>query len=441
MARSILPSNAVRERAVDRCEQAFERARRVLVGGVNSPVRAFGAVGGTPRFVERAVGPRIFDIDGKGYFDLVGSWGPAILGHAQAEVVATVTQAAQKGLSFGAPCQAETDLTELILSAFPGHDCLRFVSTGTEAVMSALRLARGATNRPLILKFAGNYHGHADGMLVAAGSGSATFGTPNSAGVPAEMAGLTLVAPYNDSARVEQLFKEHGNRIAGVVVEPIAGNMGFVRGTKEFLQLVRNCCTKYGALLIFDEVMTGFRVAWGGAQTLLGIQPDLTCLAKVIGGGLPVGAYCGPRKIMELVSPLGPVYQAGTLSGNPVCMAAGLATLKCCNEPGFYQALDRNGKRLMEGVRDAAKKSGIAVQVDCEGGMLGFFLSPQPIRNFDEASATDGPVYAEFFHAMLRRGVWLPPSRFEAWFISSAHQEEDLRQIISVAEHAFQEIA
>jgi glutamate-1-semialdehyde 2,1-aminomutase len=255
------------------------------------------------------------------------------------------------------------------------------------------------------------------------------------------MASLTLVAPYNDSARVEQLFKEHGNRIAGVVVEPIAGNMGFVRGTKEFLQLLRKSCTQYGTLLIFDEVMTGFRVAWGGAQTLLGIQPDLTCLAKVIGGGLPVGAYCGPRKLLELVSPLGPVYQAGTLSGNPVCMAAGLATLKCCKKPGFYQALGRNGKRLMEGVSGAAKKSEITVQVDCEGGMLGFFLSPRPIRNFEEASATDGPLYAKFFHAMLKRNVWLPPSRFEAWFISSAHQKEDMQQIISAAEQAFQEIA
>jgi glutamate-1-semialdehyde 2,1-aminomutase len=441
MARWISPSNAIAELDMAKSEQAFERAKRVLVGGVNSPVRAYGAVGGTPRFVDRAVGSRIFDIDGVGYFDLVGSWGPAILGHGHPDVVAAVAQAVQKGLGFGAPCEAETDLAELMLSAFPGHDCLRFVSTGTEAVMSAVRLARGATKRSLILKFAGNYHGHADGMLVAAGSGSATFGIPNSAGVPAEIAGLTLVAPYNDSARVEQLFKEHGDRIAAVVVEPIAGNMGFVRGTKEFLQLLRNCCTRYGALLIFDEVMTGFRVAWGGAQALLGIQPDLTCLAKVIGGGLPVGAYCGPRKLIELVSPLGPVYQAGTLSGNPVCMAAGLATLKCCNKPGFYQSLDRNGKRLMEAVRGAAKKSGIPVQVDCEGGMLGFFLSPNPIRNFEEASATNAPLYAKFFHATLKHGVWLPPSRFEAWFISSAHQEEDLQQIISAAEQAFQEIA
>lgn len=424
-----------------RSEQAFERAKRVLVGGVNSPVRGFGAVGGTPRFVERALGPRIFDIDGVSYLDLVGSWGPAIVGHAHPAVNSAVTQAAEKGLSFGAPCQAETDLAELILSAFPGYDSLRFVSTGTEAVMSAVRLARGATGRPLILKFAGNYHGHADGMLAAAGSGLATFGTPNSAGVPAELAALTLVAPYNDSVHVEQLFKEHGERLAGVVVEPIAGNMGFVRGTKEFLQLLRTCCTRYGALLIFDEVMTGFRVAWGGAQTRLGIQPDLTCLAKVIGGGLPVGAYCGSRKLMELVSPLGPVYQAGTLSGNPVCMAAGLATLKYCNKPAFYQSLDRSGKRLMEGVSDAAKNSGARVQVDSEGGMLGFFLSSHPVRNFDDASATDGPLYAKFFHAMLKRGIWLPPSRFEAWFISSAHQEADLQQIVSAADQAFQEIA
>jgi glutamate-1-semialdehyde 2,1-aminomutase len=416
-------------------QAAFARAQRVLVGGVNSPVRAFGGVGGTPVFVKRALGPLIFDLDDRPYLDLVGAWGPAILGHAHPHVVAAIARASEDGLSFGAPSSAETELAELILSALPGHERLRFVSSGTEAVMSALRLARGVTNRSLILKFAGNYHGHADGLLVAAGSGAATHGVPSSAGVPPEMASLTLVAPYNDPEALEHLFQRHGNQLACVVVEPIAGNMGFVRGNSEFLQGLRRLCTHYGTLLIFDEVMTGFRVAWGGVQVQLGIQPDLTCLAKVIGGGLPVGAYCGPARYLDQVSPAGPVYQAGTLSGNPVCMAAGLATLKLCSAPGFYESLDAQSQWLVQELQTTAQRHRVPLVADAAGGMLGLFLADHPVRNFSDACRTDGPRFARFFHAMLQRGIWLPPSRFEAWFISSAHTTKHL-EIVTAAAHA-----
>ena len=422
-------------------EKAFQRARQVLVGGVNSPVRAYGGVGGMPVFVQRAEGAYVHDVDGNRYIDLVGSWGPAILGHGHPDVVAAVQKAAVAGLSFGAPSKIETELAELILSALPGHDRLRFVSTGTEAVMSAMRVARGATKRSLILKFAGNYHGHADGLLVAAGSGAITHGVPSSAGVPADVASQTLVARYNDLSEVEGIFHARGASIAAVIVEPIAGNMGYVAPVVGFLEGLRRLCTQHGAVLIFDEVMTGFRVAWGGAQRRFKIQPDLTCLAKVIGGGLPVGAYCGPARLMDLVSPSGPVYQAGTLSGNPVCMAAGLTTLKLCSASGFYESLETKSRWLAHELMAAGKRAGVPLVADAAGGMLGIFFADQPIRHFDDACATDGPFFARFFHAMLDRGIWLPPSRFEAWFLSSAHTQEHLQQIVDATADSLRAMA
>ena len=422
-------------------EKAFERARGVLVGGVNSPVRAYGGVGGTPVFVQRAEGAYVYDVDGNRYIDLVGSWGPAILGHGHPDVVAAVQKAASAGLSFGAPSTIETELAELILSALPGHERLRFVSTGTEAVMSAMRVARGVTKRSLILKFAGNYHGHADALLVAAGSGAITHGVPSSAGVPSEIASQTLVARYNDLSEVESIFHARGDNIAAIVVEPIAGNMGYVAPVAGFLEGLRRLCTQHGTVLIFDEVMTGFRVAWGGAQRRFNIQSDLTCLAKVIGGGLPVGAYCGSARLMDLVSPSGPVYQAGTLSGNPVCMAAGLTTLKLCSAPGFYEALEKGSRWLVQELIAAGKRAGVPLVADSAGGMLGIFFANQPVRHFDDACATDGPFFARFFHAMLDRGIWLPPSRFEAWFLSSAHTQEHLQQIVDATADSLRAMA
>ncbi len=422
-------------------EMAFERARQVLVGGVNSPVRAFGGVGGTPVFVQRAEGAYIYDVDGNRYIDLVGSWGPAILGHGHPDVIAAVQKAAVAGLSFGAPSAIETVLAELILSALPGHARLRFVSTGTEAVMSAIRVGRGATNRSLILKFAGNYHGHADALLVAAGSGAITHGVPSSAGVPAELATQTLVARYNDLSEVEGIFQARGDSIAAVVVEPIAGNMGYVAPVAGFLEGLRRLCTQHSTILIFDEVMTGFRVAWGGAQRRFNIQPDLTCLAKVIGGGLPVGAYCGTARLMDLVSPSGPVYQAGTLSGNPVCMAAGLTTLKLCSAAGFYESLETKSRWLAQELVSVGKRAGVPLVADSASGMLGIFFADQPVRHFDNACATDGPFFSRFFHAMLDRGIWLPPSRFEAWFLSAAHTEEHLQRIVDAATDSLRAMA
>jgi len=434
-------ANAVAVSTRPQSEKAFQRARQVLVGGVNSPVRAFGGVGGTPVFVQRAEGAYVYDVDGNRYIDLVGSWGPAILGHGHPDVVAAVQKAATTGLSFGAPSTIETELAELILSALPGHDRLRFVSTGTEAVMSAIRVARGATNRSLILKFAGNYHGHADGLLVAAGSGAITHGVPSSAGVPAEVASQTLVARYNDLSEVEGIFQVRGDSIAAVVVEPIAGNMGYVAPVAGFLEGLRRLCTQHGTVLIFDEVMTGFRVAWGGAQRRFNIQPDLTCLAKVIGGGLPVGAYCGPARLMDMVSPSGPVYQAGTLSGNPVCMAAGLTTLKLCSASGFYESLETKSCWLAQELMAAGKHAGVPLVADSVGGMLGIFFADQPVGDFDDACATDGPYFARFFHSMLDRGIWLPPSRFEAWFLSAAHTEEHLQRIVDAATDSLRTMA
>jgi glutamate-1-semialdehyde 2,1-aminomutase len=424
-----------------RSAECFERARRVLVGGVNSPVRAFRAVGGKPVFVERTEGAYIHDVDGRRYVDLVGTWGPAIVGHAHPDVVRAVQDAATRGLSFGACCPAEAELAEIIVGALPTVEMLRFVNSGTEATMSAIRLARAATGRSKIIKFLGCYHGHVDALLVAAGSGAATFGVPDSAGVPATFVQETLLAPYNDLAAVERIMEEHGDSVAAIIVEPIAGNMGFVEPVKGFLEGLRVACDRNGSLLIFDEVMTGFRVAWGGYQNVCGVRPDLTCLGKVIGGGMPVAAYGGPRSLMEQVSPLGPMYQAGTLSGNPLGMAAGIATLNLCREGGFYERLQTHARRLADGLHEAAGEAGIAVQTGALGGMLGMAILDRPIRSFADAQAGNHDLFARFFGAMLDRGVWLPPSGYEAMFVSAAHDEAAITHVIDAARESFRSAA
>ncbi|MEW6249930.1 MAG: glutamate-1-semialdehyde 2,1-aminomutase [Planctomycetota bacterium] len=418
----------------------FGRACEVLVGGVNSPVRAFKAVGGHPVFVARAEGAYVYDVDGGRYVDLVGSWGPAIVGHAHPAVVDAVRAAAANGLSFGACCAAEAELAEVIVAALPSIDRVRFVNSGTEATMSAIRLARAATRRAKIVKFLGCYHGHVDSLLVAAGSGAATFGVPDSAGVPATVAGQTLLAPYNDLAAMERLMAQQGGDVAAILVEPIAGNMGMVEPADGFLEGLRDLCDRHGSLLIFDEVMTGFRVAWGGYQNVCGVRPDLTCLGKVIGGGMPVAAYAGPKALMEMVSPCGPVYQAGTLSGNPLGMAAGLATLRLCRVDGFYERLQAKASRLADGFRAAAAAAGLTVQTAARGGMLGLALRERPVRNFADAQACDHALYARFFRAMLDRGVWLPPSGYEALFVSAAHDDAALAHIIAAAGESFRSI-
>jgi glutamate-1-semialdehyde 2,1-aminomutase len=419
----------------------FERAQQTLIGGVNSPVRAFRAVGGNPVFVERVEGPYVFDVDGNRYVDLVGTWGPAIVGHAHPRVLEAVQAAAARGLSFGACCAAEAELGELIVGALPGAEMIRFVNSGTEACMSAIRLSRAATGRSKILKFHGCYHGHADALLVAAGSGAATFGQPDSAGVTAEAVSGTLLAPYNDADAVRALMAQHGQDVAGIFVEPVAGNMGFVQPEPGFLEALREQCDQHGSLLVFDEVMTGFRVAWGGYQRLCGIRPDITCLGKVIGGGMPVAAYAGPRTLLENVSPLGPMYQAGTLSGNPVGMAAGLATLQLCQADGFYEALEAKASRLAAGLQQAAERAGIPLSSGALGGMLGFAFAPEPVRDFATAQAADHARFARFFQGMLDRGVWLPPSGYEALFISAAHDDAAIEHVIAAAGEVLQELA
>jgi len=419
----------------------YRRALETLVGGVNSPVRAHRAVGGNPIFVERMVGAFVYDVDEREYVDLVGSWGTAIVGHAHPRVIEAVRTAATKGLSFGACCVAEADLAEVICGALPSVELLRFVSSGTEAVMSALRLARAVTARSKVVKFAGCYHGHSDGLLVEAGSGAATTGVPSSAGVPPSYASETLVAPFNDLERTAALVGRHAGNVAAVIVEPLAGNMGFVEPVDGFLDGLRELCDSQGCLLIFDEVMTGFRVGWGGYQVRCGVTPDVTCLGKVIGGGLPVAAYGGRRELMEEVSPLGPVYQAGTLSGNPVAMAAGLATLELCREDGFYDRLHTRAGKLVSGLSEAGGVVGIPVQTAACGGMLGLALLDRPVRNFEDARAANHELFARLYHAMLKRGVWLPPSGFEAMFISAAHDETVIDRVIDAARAAFREIA
>ena len=413
----------------------------MLVGGVNSPVRAFRAVGGKPVFVERVEGPYVYDVDGRQYLDLVGSWGPAIVGHAHPEVVKAVNRAVGKGLSFGACCAAEAELAEIIVGAIPSVEMVRLVNSGTEATMSAIRLARAVTGRPKVVKFLGCYHGHVDALLVAAGSGAATFGVPDSAGVPAAVAETTLLAAYNDLTAVERIMSEQAADVAAILVEPLAGNMGFVEPVEGFLEGLRALCDRHGSLLIFDEVMTGFRVAWGGYQNVCGISPDLTCLGKVIGGGMPVAAYGGPKSLMERVSPLGPMYQAGTLSGNPIGLAAGIATLSICRAEGFYEGLHTCASRLADGLRSAAAQAGVTVQTGARGGMLGMAMLDRPVRNFADAGACDHALFAGFFRAMLDRGVWLPPSGYEAMFVSAAHDDEAITRIIAAAAESFRSAA
>jgi glutamate-1-semialdehyde 2,1-aminomutase len=414
-------------------EQIFERARGILVGGVNSPVRAFGAVGGTPVVADHAAGAQLWDADGHAYLDYVCSWGALILGHAHPAISAALAEQARRGTSFGMTTELEVELATTMRSAIPALERVRFVSSGTEATMSAVRLARAATGRDFILKFEGCYHGHSDSFLSKAGSGLATLGIAASPGVPQAIAALTLNAPYNDLAAVERQFEAHPDAIAAVIVEPVAANMGVVVPAPGFLAGLREITRRAGALLIFDEVITGFRLCFGGAQTLYGVTPDLTTLGKIIGGGLPVAAYGGPRDLMERMAPVGPVYQAGTLSGNPLAMRAGLETLKRLAVPGFYENLERRGKRLGDGIGKALEESGVPGRVEQVGSLLTLFFTAEPVRDYAGASRSDTRRFALFFHEMLQRGVLLAPSQFEAMFVSAAHTEEDLAQTIAAA--------
>ncbi|HQU48491.1 MAG TPA: glutamate-1-semialdehyde 2,1-aminomutase [Casimicrobiaceae bacterium] len=420
-----------------RNESLFERAQRTIPAGVNSPVRAFRSVGGTPRFLVRGEGPYVWDADGRRYIDYVGSWGPAIVGHAHPDVVRAVQDAARHGLSFGAPTEAEVEMAETLVRRLPSLELVRLVSSGTEATMSALRLARGFTGRPKIVKFEGCYHGHGDSLLVKAGSGALTFGQPSSAGVPPEIANQTVVLPYNDLDALERAFAADGDAIAGVIVEPVAGNMNLVVPSREWLVALRTTCDRHGAVLIFDEVMTGFRVHPRGVQGMLGITPDLTTLGKVIGGGMPVGAFGGRRDIMEKIAPLGPVYQAGTLSGNPVAVAAGLATLKLTEAPGFYEALAAKTRALVDGLEAAAKQAGVAFRANAVGGMFGLYFAPSVPASYDAVMACDKERFNRFFHAMLGAGVYFAPSAYEAGFVSVAHSDADIAQTVRSAERAF----
>ena len=414
-------------------EELFARALRLIPGGVNSPVRAFKAVGGTPRFIRKAEGARIWDADGQAYIDYVGSWGPMILGHAFPAVVDAVQKAAARGTSYGAPCAAEVELADRVVRLMPAIEKVRFVSSGTEATMSALRLARGFTGRRKILKFDGCYHGHADCLLVAAGSGVATLGIPGSAGVPEGTVADTLVAPFNDVGAVEAIVAAHGPDLAAVIVEPVAGNMGCVAPADGFLPALREITRRVGAVLIFDEVMTGFRIALGGAQERYGIRPDMTCLGKIIGGGLPVAAYGGRADIMDSVAPLGPVYQAGTLSGNPLAMAAGCATLDALTRPGTYERLDALCVRLHVGLSRAAEGSGVFVTLNRVSSMITPFFCRGPVTDYASAKTSDVQRFARFFHGLLARGVYWPPAQFEAGFVSLAHTERDVDETITAA--------
>ena len=422
---------------MSRNSELFSRACETIPGGVNSPVRAFRSVGGTPRFIERANGPYIWDADGKRYIDYLGSWGPAILGHAHPEVIRAVQQAAESGLSFGAPTEAEIEIAEAIVARLPSMEQVRLVSSGTEATMSAIRLARGFTGRTRIVKFEGCYHGHADSLLVKAGSGMLTFGNPTSAGVPAEFVQHTLVLDYNDFDAVAAAFEKYPNEIACIIVEPIAGNMNLIKPKAGFLEGLRDLCTRYGAVLIFDEVMTGFRAGPRGVQGLTGIQPDITTLAKVIGGGMPVGAFGGRKEIMEHIAPLGAVYQAGTLSGNPVAVAAGLATLRLLDQPGFYESLTQRSSQLAEGLQQHARAAGIPFCADYVGGMFGLYFRETIPTSLAEVSESDVEMFKRFFHGMLDRGVHLAPSAFEAGFVSGAHSAEIIQETLDIAAEVF----
>ena len=420
----------------ERSRQLFQEAARYFPGGVNSPVRAFRAVGGEPFFVARALGSRITDVDGRTYIDYVGSWGPMILGHAHPRVVGAIQAAAEAGTSYGAPTELETRLAQLIQAAVPSLERMRFVSSGTEACMSALRVARGFTGRSAIVKFEGGYHGHADSLLVKAGSGAMTFGVPDSLGVPEAIARATLTLPFNDLDATRAVFAARGREIAAVIVEPVAGNMGVVPPQPGFLEGLREITRADGALLLFDEVITGFRVAMGGAQQRYGITPDMTCLGKIVGGGLPVGVYGGRAEIMEQVAPLGGIYQAGTLSGNPVAMAAGIATLEALRAPGTYQALETMGARLADGLIAAAAEAGLAAQINRVGSMLTGFFTATPVTDYATAKTADAARYGTFFRAMLERGVSLAPSQFEAAFLSLAHTTDDVDVTIAAAREA-----
>lgn len=410
----------------DTNEALFHRAQQVMPGGVSSPVRAFRSVGGTPRFFVSGSGSRIVDVEGKEYIDFVGSWGPLILGHAHPAVVSAICNAAAKGTSFGAPTPSETRLAEMIIAVVPSIEKIRFVNSGTEATMSALRLARGFTGRKLIVKFNGCYHGHADSLLIQAGSGATTLGIPDSAGIPAELTHLTIPAEFNDSDAIIDIFRTRGRDIAAVIVEPVAGNMGVIPPRPGFLETLRRLCSEYDALLIFDEVMTGFRVARGCAQKLYGITPDLTCFGKVIGGGLPVGAYGGRREIMSMVSPEGPVYQAGTLSGNPIAIAAGLATFSLISEPGFYRELENKCSRFESLLDEELKRNKLPARLQRVGSMATLFFCDKPVWNYTEAKTADIKAFNKLFHFLLDNGFSMPPSQFEAFFISAAHGDDDL---------------
>jgi len=416
---------------------SFERAKEVIPGGVNSPVRAFGSVGGVPKTIVRSEGSRIFDVDGNGYIDYVGSWGPMIAGHAHPQIVKAVKDAADGGLSFGTPTPGEVTLAERLTATFPAMEQVRLVSSGTEATMSAIRLARGYTEKPKIIKFEGCYHGHSDSLLVKAGSGALTFGTPSSAGVPPDLVSQTVVLDYNILKTLEETFDNVGKDVAAVIIEPIAGNMNLVQGNAKFLGRLRELCSHYGALLIFDEVMTGFRVGPQGAQGLYGIEPDITTLGKVIGGGLPMGAFGGRREVMQKLAPIGPVYQAGTLSGNPISVAAGLATLDLISEDGFFESLTGKTRELVEGIEAQAKRAGVPFCASHVGGMFGMYFTDRVPETYEDVMGCNRERFNRFFHAMLDQGINLAPSAFEAGFVSSAHSEQDIRATLDAAGEAF----
>ncbi|ACO04242.1 MAG TPA: glutamate-1-semialdehyde 2,1-aminomutase [Persephonella sp.] len=425
---------------MERSLNLFEEAQRYLVGGVNSPVRAFKSVGMEPLFIQKGKGSRVWDVDGNEYIDYVLSWGPLILGHANDQIVNAIKQVANYGTSFGAPTELEIEMAKAVVDAVPSIEMVRFVNSGTEATMSAIRLARGYTGKKKIVKFEGCYHGHVDSLLVSAGSGVATLSIPGTPGIPEEFANLTIVLPYNNIDAVEETFKKHGDDIACVIIEPVAGNMGVVAPSKEYHQRLREITKEYGALLIWDEVMTGFRLAYGGAQELYGIEPDLTTLGKVIGGGLPVGAYGGKREIMEYVAPVGPVYQAGTLSGNPLAMAGGLRQLQILKEKNPYPDLDRKGKKLEEGLRYLSEKYGIPATVNRVGSMITAFFTDKEVVDFETAKSSDLDRFAKFFRLMLEKGVYLAPSQFEAAFLSTAHSDEDIDETLNKAEDCFKQL-
>ena len=425
----------------DRSHALFARAQTLMPGGVNSPVRAFKSVGGEPFFVQRAEGPYLFDVDGNRYIDYVGSWGPMIVGHNHPAVFDAVLRTARDGLSFGTPNPLEVTMAETIARLVPGCEMVRMVNSGTEATLSAIRLARGATGRARIVKFEGCYHGHGDSFLVKAGSGALTLGLPNSPGVPSALADLTMTIPYNDFDAATALFDEMGSEIAGLIIEPIVGNANCILPRDGYLQHLRELCSKHGALLIFDEVMTGFRVALGGAQQRYGINPDLSTFGKIIGGGMPVGAYGGRRDLMSQVAPSGPIYQAGTLSGNPVAMAAGLATLELIQAPGFHDALEASTHALCDGLEQAAREAGVAFHTTRAPGMFGLYFREGPVESFDDAMSSDAGKFGRFFHAMLERGVYLAPSAFEAGFMSSAHGEAEIERTVEAARESFKIVA